>query len=391
LEYREQYYRTPETFRRAITCFDSAASLDPTFVLAWTQLAETRAHNSYVFGVSSDLPKAFGAIERATALAQDLPEIQRARGYYYYYGLRDFKSAISAFEQYLDQRPNDSLTCAMLGYINRRVGDWDNALNYISKAIRLNPGDHSVIYNLAITYMDIHQYRQAQLHLNRALQISPEVTTYQRFNAFLQLLRRGDISRAEELFIAYFGRDSIWMSRQAGQPRYRQIPRIFPTITSHQLEMKGSENNYNWFLMHALVERELGRSDRALELYHSAYAAIEEHFNTSTNQTPLFSMWQLSCLGLIHAGLGHSEEAAEIASRLPELYPIEDDRSEYWEALYNAAEIYMYIGDSEAACSHLEEVLRNPSLISTSLLAADPLWQPLHDHPRFRALLREYK
>jgi len=150
MEYRERF-RDTTTFQNAIACFDSAVTLDPSFVLAWTQLAETRAHRSYVFGISSDIPEALRAIERATALAPELPEVLRAKGYYHYYCLGDYVSANSAFEQYLERRPNDSLTYALLGYVGRRAGDWDGALVSLSKAIRLNPSDHSVKYNMAVT------------------------------------------------------------------------------------------------------------------------------------------------------------------------------------------------------------------------------------------------
>jgi serine/threonine-protein kinase len=51
------------------------------------------------------------------------------------------------------------------------------------------------------------------------------------------------------------------------------------------------------------------------------------------------------------------------------------------------AEIYVKVGEYEAAIDQLEYLLSIPSLVSTPLLRVDPLYDPLRDHPRFQALL----
>ena len=55
------------------------------------------------------------------------------------------------------------------------------------------------------------------------------------------------------------------------------------------------------------------------------------------------------------------------------------------------AQIYVQIGDYDAAVDRLEQVLSVPSIISVPLLRFDPLWDPLRDLPRFQALLAKYE
>lgn len=51
------------------------------------------------------------------------------------------------------------------------------------------------------------------------------------------------------------------------------------------------------------------------------------------------------------------------------------------------AEIYIRVGEYEAAIDQLEYLLSVPSTITIPLLRVDPLYDPLRDHPRFQALL----
>ena len=54
------------------------------------------------------------------------------------------------------------------------------------------------------------------------------------------------------------------------------------------------------------------------------------------------------------------------------------------------AEIYSMLGEQDAAIDHLEVLLSIPSHISVPLLKIDPQWDPLREHPRFRALVEKY-
>jgi hypothetical protein len=55
-------------------------------------------------------------------------------------------------------------------------------------------------------------------------------------------------------------------------------------------------------------------------------------------------------------------------------------------ALQNVALAYVLTGDNDAAMVTLERLLEQPARFSGTLLGIDPLWQPLHSHPRFTRL-----
>ena len=74
--------------------------------------------------------------------------------------------------------------------------------------------------------------------------------------------------------------------------------------------------------------------------------------------------------------MGNTEDARRIAAGLS-LRPI-------------VAEIYMLIGDYDAAVDLLEQ-LSGDWLVSAPILRVDPLWDPLRNNRRFQALLAKFE
>jgi serine/threonine-protein kinase len=93
-------------------------------------------------------------------------------------------------------------------------------------------------------------------------------------------------------------------------------------------------------------------------------------------------------LGIVYAGLGLREEAIREGQKAVEMNPpTQDHLTAPLFEVANLAEIYVMVGEHEAALDQLEYLLSIPCPISPPLLRADPLWDPLRDNPRFQALL----
>jgi serine/threonine-protein kinase len=56
------------------------------------------------------------------------------------------------------------------------------------------------------------------------------------------------------------------------------------------------------------------------------------------------------------------------------------------------AQLYVRVGEPEQAIALLDRVLSMPTggVMSSQLLKLDPIWDPLRDDPRFKALLLKY-
>jgi Flp pilus assembly protein TadD len=95
-------------------------------------------------------------------------------------------------------------------------------------------------------------------------------------------------------------------------------------------------------------------------------------------------------LGIAYAGLGRREEAIRAGRKGVELLPIEREAWRGATRVEELARIYALVGEHEAAIELLELLLSRPSQMSVALLRLDPVWDPIRDHPRFQALLKEH-
>jgi tetratricopeptide (TPR) repeat protein len=97
-----------------------------------------------------------------------------------------------------------------------------------------------------------------------------------------------------------------------------------------------------------------------------------------------------SSLGIAYAGLRQKDKAINAGKKAVELLPIS---KEAWRGVYRAgdlAQIYVMVGEYEAALEQIDLLLSIPGHLSTKLLQLDPVWKPLWNHPEFKKLLETY-
>ncbi|MEE8148520.1 MAG: hypothetical protein V3T24_13010, partial [Longimicrobiales bacterium] len=127
-----------------------------------------------------------------------------------------------------------------------------------------------------------------------------------------------------------------------------------------------------------------GRNDEA----RAAYAEAVEKLEAETRRTP--DDFRLpGPLGIALAGLGRRDDATLAAQRGVEMMPLSKDALLGPVRLWELAVVYAKVGEADAAVDQLETLLDFTGIYSVPLIEMDPLWDPLRDHPRFQALLRQ--
>ena len=128
-----------------------------------------------------------------------------------------------------------------------------------------------------------------------------------------------------------------------------------------------------------------GETSRARAYYDSARVGYEAWIKESTERPTHPGVF--THLGISYAGLGRAEEAIREAGRSE---PVSTEQLNGFANVYALAEVYVMVGDYDSAIDQLETVLSIACPVSPPLLKADPIWDPLRDHPRFQALLEKY-
>jgi len=120
------------------------------------------------------LERAKEAMIRAVAIDAAHPSALLARGYYYYFGFRDYDRALEDFEVALEAVPNDSEVRASIGFIHRRQGKWDEAIADFGAAATLAPRDDALLSAVADIRRARREFDEAIKVRRRIAELKPE-------------------------------------------------------------------------------------------------------------------------------------------------------------------------------------------------------------------------
>jgi len=399
LKGREVYDRAsdPGDFELATTLVGQAVKLDSTFSLAHALLARFYT-NDYFNNRFPDQPRLQQGLDAARAALRhnpDGPEGHVAMGYYYYYGSRDYEHALAEFELAEKSEPNNAAMFQAMGFVQRRQGNWEEALANLEHALELDPTSLDLYGNIILTTLYMRRYQDADRFIEMATNMAPDYPAFRVYSAVKVWLVLGDVEGAlaqlEELE-AEFGRGvgtefKLTLEMVAG--RYDEILERFPDIQT-AFRTVGDADTANYYMIkgivHDLNNGLLLESELARAYYDSARVVWERHLETRPDDYEI-----LMSLGLVYSGLRNKEKAYDCIERAVEIMPLSRDALAGSNVLENKAIINALFGDAEEALDILEMLMGIPSFVTPGTLRANPLLTPLRGNPRFERLIREKK
>jgi TolB-like protein len=379
----DAYVQAERNYRRAV-------ELDPNFALAWARLAILRSFlnfnaidlNTYTDDSVKD------AADRAMALAPDAGESWIAQGSYRYRILRDFNSALAAYEEARKRLPNSALVYEYLGFILRRLGRWQEAEMNYKKAIELDPRDVQLLTAVGNEfYSYLRRFDDATASIDRALQVAPEGAGEHAAKAtVLQAAGRLDEARQELALIPDDVLDDWVVAPRVTQAVYERRFSDALNIVERKLNSLAPNHPLDSFAKSFLVQMGqcqewLGQHEAARQTFERALREIKPTPDTvvrpDANGTP-------SLLALAYAGLGEKEQALQQAAQAVKDYA--GDAVNQPQAEVVLAQIQARFGDIEPAIAALPHLLEAPAGTTVADLKLNPLWDPLRKDPRFKTL-----
>ncbi len=385
-----QYYARPgrpqQNLEIAQQLYERALVLDPGFALARAALSEVHGrmhwyrHDPSPARVARQLEEA----EAALRLAPNLPQAHVAMGLAHYWGRRDYGRAFEEFRVALEGLPNDAEVWSWIGYLHRRMGRWGEVLRAFEKATELDPRAANLFHNLGgTTFAILHRYADAVRAFDHALSLAPDLHraaiwkgwTYARWQGQLDTLRavlsRVPRDTAEHVQLLRWERQADSMLQVLTTARVGVFDNVY-------FLLPGS--------LHAAWAHQLrGDGPAARAAFDSARVLLDSVMSELPND------WRVhAARGLALAGLGRRDEAFREARWLRQSLIYREDA--FWGPLLaeDRARILAQAGESGAALDEITRLLARPSFLSVHTLRLDPLWDPIRDHPRFKALLAKY-
>lgn len=377
--------------RNAEEMYNQAIVLEPEFALAYANLGyvHTQMYWWYYDSSPERLAAAKQAIDRAMEISPNLPEGQFMQAWYYYHGLRDYHRALEMLITARKGQPNNNRLIKAIGLVQRRQGKWLEAIANLERAIELDPRNAGTINELAGTLVSVRRYAEAEMALDRAIRLAPDLQWAHSQKCLLYLIWDGTTERARGVV-----RDAL-----AACDRW-------PYLTYLEITLDKIDGNYEHAL--SLIPAPgsayvIGGIDTAeyycikADLYSryqpeltKAYCdSARIHFEQTVHSAPDEPYFRLF-LGRAYAGLGRKEDAIREGRRAVELFPISADAFSAPDFVAVLAEIYALVGEYDLAFDHLDYLLSIPSWISIPYITAWPEFASLRDLPRFAELAEKY-
>jgi TolB-like protein/Flp pilus assembly protein TadD/tRNA A-37 threonylcarbamoyl transferase component Bud32 len=387
LDYFNRSYAEKD-LRNAVAMFDQAVRLDPAFALAYARLA--LAHDGlYWFIESTDERLALmkQAADRSLELDSALLEGHVALGYYYYHGHNDYDRALAQFAIAQQGQPSNSEVWAAVGFVQRRQGRLEEALASFHKAFDLDPRSNQNAESLGETYLAVGRLHESAQYFDRAQSLAPDWGLIYSYKAWFALAGTGDVDRVQQAFVegvAHAGivdavRQVIWrgpLARVMDEQHQEQILQLSPEVFGTDTAVY-----YAWKAC-VLAAR---RQPQQARIYYDSVRVVLEPQARKQPDT-----WYLHMdLALAYAGLGRKDEAIREGRQAVAARPISLDHYLGPHIVSRLAEIFIMMGENEAAIDQLAIALplSGDYNVTVPLLRLDPIWAPLRGNPRFEALL----
>ena len=381
-------------YKQAIPLYREAIARAPQFALALARLSYTESVLAWFRGGGEDVDKlqadASRDAERVLALAPDLPEAHIAMGFSNYYGEGDYAAALENFLAALKLRPNDDKALTAKGYVLRRQGHFDAALDAFAEAQTRDSRNSALALTQGETLMMLMRYPEAETALQRALALDPANVQARYRLSCVSLLSRGDVPAA--LAMAR-GDEPILRLWRVGlltyQRRYAEALALLDAIpdTPDNFYRSGGGQKV---LMQAELHRLSGDAGRARALYAEALPVERARVHALSGAgVKVAEQWIF--VARAELGVGDVDEALKALAKAQSF--VEHDYADGPSWLVTIATEYARAGRTDSAVSLLARALATPGVgtnYSPAMLWIDPAWDPIRGDPRFQALLREY-
>jgi TolB-like protein len=374
---------TKPAIEGAINGYRQAVDLDPDFAEAWAGLAAALIRKYWEEGAEWDaLPdttlrdESKLALDRARELGADHIELILSETLYYYYGYRDYATALSVLQRAATVAPNDYNAIASRGYLLRRLGRFSEAADAMLQAEELNPNNKSLLREIMTTLVPAGRCVEASARATSGTVRYPLDDGILGAAVYVRLICDRDIPASRDLAL----RINITTPYQL---YYVNTALIYAQNFQKAIDVLVSERDTwvedpitrasiaNWltWLYRETDQKEL--SDASNQEVSDIFGNLGEYGVAGTRE-----------LAMAAALRGDLTATRELVNQAMESLP--EDGYLRPGFLYQFVQIYAIAEADDEALDMLEAMLAEPGGHNQEYFAKDPYLKSLRDEPRFK-------
>ena len=375
-------------FRMALNFFEEALRLDSNFADAYGYAAY--AHQClYWYGFDRNLKPlkiAKEYIKRGLELDADSPALHATRGFYFYWVNRDYTRALEDFIYARDAVPNNAEYIANIGWIERRLGRFDYAIDNFLAGYKVDPKWIAILTSLAQTYDAINDRENAQKFLEEALINNPSASFGHEMKIRWDFEDNSNTIKAKaSIETAKYNIDlgpimdiilQVYFHEKDFQTPLKLLTDIDKKILSHQ----SSLNAKDYYI--GLIYDFMGDSSLATSYYKSALNILEKKLDENIADAMLHA-----AISRVYVRLGLIEEAVKSAQLSVALVSPARDA---WYGIVNKTNLAYIYGSSnliDDALHTLSEVYDKPFGPKKAELLLYWEWNKLRANSKFQTMI----
>jgi TolB-like protein/tRNA A-37 threonylcarbamoyl transferase component Bud32 len=382
--------RAGEDLLKSVAMLDEAVARDPSFFLAYGELAG--AHDRIYFlgfdHTDARLKLSEAAIQTIRRLRPDSGETHLALAQHFYWANRDYDRAREELAAARRTLPNESRIPLLTGFIDRRQDRWEKSLEEMNRALELDPRDSFILQQISVTYEGLRRYKEMAAALDRALTIAPKDVTTKVRRAWVDLESRADTKPLHTTIDTILAENPSVAPVLVDRWILLALRERDPVAAQRALDAMPSDGCYDenipfpnsWCV--GLAARLRGDVVAARAAFSSARKELDQILRGQPDYAA-----GLCALGMVDAALGNKQDAIREGERAVALMPISKSAVEGPLLIRNLAIIYAWTGEKDRAIERLTEAAKRPDDVSYGSLRLNPLWDPLRGDPRFEALI----
>jgi serine/threonine protein kinase/tetratricopeptide (TPR) repeat protein len=379
----------------AITILEQAVRLDPSFTLAYCQIAEGQ-DLLYLSYDPTPARRALGdgAVNSAMRLQPDLPKVHLTYAYHLYFGYQDYERVRLQLAIARRGLPNNYEAIALQAYIDRRQGNFEKAIDEFNEAITLDPRNPAPISDLAYTLYAARQFRASEQVYDRLIDLVPDQPMLKvQKEWFVSFMKTGD----DAMVLSAIAALPASMTEDRGvlclRVSFALDNRDWQQAKELLEKLKDGEDDGNF--AYATVPVPIGCYSILLARLQgeqpdpkSSFVETREGLSRKVQMSP-GNAKLLSNLAVIDALLALKQDAIAEAQRAVEMLPISKDVMDGPGILMNLAVVYAWTDEPDLAFEKLGLLTRTPHGVYYGQLKLERLWDPLRKDARFDKLLAQ--
>jgi TolB-like protein/class 3 adenylate cyclase/Tfp pilus assembly protein PilF len=395
-EYQTRPDNFLQDFQSAAQLFEQAIALDPKFALAHARLSAVTSNIYHWYErTAANKQKARAEADESLRLQPDLGEGHLALGLYFYYGEANYDKALGELHLAQNALPNDGDVVLYMAAVQRRSGEFGQAIQTYEKAEAVDPRNSVTLYDSSQTYFAIRDWPTAIKKMDRVLALSPDSLNVKIQRAYLEFFWKGSTAPIEatlEKLPPNLDPDGIVTFTRWDVALMKRDPvKAAQALASSRVDTVISPNGVPLPKTYLQGCIDLTRNDpaSAQKSFEAARRSLEE----AVAKTPEDALRHAQ-LGVLYSLMGRKEDAVREGRGAVEQKRLSPDIVESGTVQSLLALIYARNGDADQAIPRIAQLLTLPFAVNycdDSITLADLHtrweWDPLRKDPRFQKIL----